>query len=290
MALKVRVFSALVFGPALLAAIFFASTPFFDWFCAALVALGGWEWARLAGVNQPALRALYAVASSLGVAIGLSLAGAELPPLPAFGEQPRGIARSVAYSAMLLWLVNLAWLSRRRFLGEVTVSSVFAKLGLGLVVLICAGISLALIRHGDGGVARVLVFFLIIWAADVGAYAAGRLLGRRKLAPEISPGKTWEGVVGGQLLVAAVAGLCLLWLPEAWQPGPALLLWAALTAAVSVVGDLYISLLKRQRGIKDTGRLLPGHGGILDRFDSAFAAAPIFLAGLLASGSQALSS
>lgn len=289
MALKVRVFSALVFGPALLAAVFFASPLWFAWLSAALVTLGGWEWARLAGVANRSLRLLYGLACGLGVATGLSLAGADLPPLPAFGKEPLGVARSVAYSAVLLWLVNFVWLSRRSFLGEVNPSTVLAKLGVGLVVLICAGISLALIRYGDTGIARLLVFFLIIWAADIGAYAAGRLLGRRKLAPTISPGKTWEGVLGGQLLVAAVVGLCLLWLLDGWQPGPALYFWAALTAAVSVVGDLFISLLKRQRGVKDTGRILPGHGGILDRFDSVFAAAPVFLAGLLASGSHALS-
>jgi phosphatidate cytidylyltransferase len=128
----------------------------------------------------------------------------------------------------------------------------------------------------------VLAASAIVWIADTAAYFFGRAFGQRKLAPEISPGKTWEGVYGG-LAVVAVYALCLL--PFARDAGylpdigaPAVLAWlgiALVAAAVSVLGDLYESLLKRHAGVKDSGTLLPGHGGVLDRVDGLVAAVPL---------------
>ena len=121
---------------------------------------------------------------------------------------------------------------------------------------------------------------MIVWASDIGAYAAGRAFGRRKLAPHISPGKTWAGAYG-----ALVAGV-LLALIGAWLLGVrdarllALALLAAATVAISIVGDLFESLLKRHAQVKDSGSIFPGHGGLMDRLDSVFAALPIFAAGL----------
>jgi phosphatidate cytidylyltransferase len=126
-----------------------------------------------------------------------------------------------------------------------------------------------------------MTLLVIVWAADVGAYAIGRWLGRVKLAPKVSPGKTWEGVTGGVLLaaLAAWAAAVLLGLPAA----PLIGLGIA-TALASVVGDLTVSMFKRNVGLKDSGTLLPGHGGVLDRIDSLTAAVPIFALGLKLAG------
>jgi phosphatidate cytidylyltransferase len=122
---------------------------------------------------------------------------------------------------------------------------------------------------------------LIVWAADVGAYVFGRLLGRTKLAPAVSPGKTWEGVTGGLLLAGVAAGAAAAWVG---LPTNRLVVLGVLTALVSVLGDLTQSMFKRNVGLKDSGRLLPGHGGVLDRIDSLTAAVPAFVGGLVALG------
>jgi phosphatidate cytidylyltransferase len=138
----------------------------------------------------------------------------------------------------------------------------------------------ALSRYGAGLALTVLV---IVWAADVGAYASGRLFGRVKLAPAVSPGKTWEGVSGG-LLCAAFASWIAGHMLGTGIAVPALLGIGAATALVSVVGDLTVSMFKRNVGLKDSGRILPGHGGVMDRIDSLTAAIPIFCCGLWLAG------
>ena len=137
--------------------------------------------------------------------------------------------------------------------------------------------------HGSSayGPALSLSIFVIVWAADVGAYLVGRTIGRVKLAPEISPGKTWEGAIGGLIAATIAAALVatLLGLPLAVFVGV-----AAAATMLSVVGDLTVSMFKRYVGVKDSGRLLPGHGGILDRIDSLCAAVPLLYAGLWITG------
>jgi phosphatidate cytidylyltransferase len=143
----------------------------------------------------------------------------------------------------------------------------------GLLVGWSAWLALVVIRDHPGGATWVLWFLCLIWSADIGAYFAGHRFGRRRLAPQVSPGKTWEGVIGGVLVSIVVAGAMLVPM-GAWQP-----LWVPvilLLVGVSVFGDLFESVLKRQRGVKDSGALLPGHGGVLDRIDSVVAALPVF--------------
>ena len=137
----------------------------------------------------------------------------------------------------------------------------------GFVVILPAALAFVILPPRE-----VLLVLLLVWIADTGAYFAGRAWGRRKLAPGISPGKTWEGAIGGTagvLVYAIILGTFiegLFWVPY--------LLAAALLAVLSIVGDLFESAAKRQAGVKDSGTLLPGHGGILDRIDSATAALP----------------
>jgi phosphatidate cytidylyltransferase len=150
--------------------------------------------------------------------------------------------------------------------------------GAGVVVLVAPWVALMGLRD-DFGPAYVLFLLLLIWVADTGAYFAGRRWGRRKLAPTISPGKTWEGVFGAGMatLAFALVGAAVLEEGARW---PGFVAVCMVTVGFSIVGDLFESMMKRQRGVKDSGSLLPGHGGVLDRFDSLTAAAPAFLLGL----------
>ncbi len=134
--------------------------------------------------------------------------------------------------------------------------------------------------HGElpHGHALAMTVLAIVWAADVGAYTFGRAFGRIKLAPAVSPGKTWEGVSGGLVSAAAAAWIAAILIG---LPAGALLALGVVTAVASVVGDLAVSVFKRNVGLKDTGTLLPGHGGVMDRIDSLTAAIPVFVLGLM---------
>lgn len=221
------------------------------------MAAAGWEWGRLNAATSPWLCGL----ATLLLAAVLWTAGGNLP--------------------IVLWgLVALAWL-----LGGGLVLSRGVARWSGLPqwgrllfgVLLLAFSWLALVQWHALGRNALLSVLALVWAADTGAYAAGRLFGRHKLAPGISPGKTWEGVAGG--LVFALGGALLVHatLGPGWPALPQLLAVALPTVLFSIVGDLFESMIKRQHGAKDSGNLLPGHGGVLDRIDSLTAAAPIFL-------------
>jgi phosphatidate cytidylyltransferase len=155
----------------------------------------------------------------------------------------------------------------------------------GLPVLVPAFIALARLQVATGGFASgpqiVLWLVLLVIAADVGAYFAGRRFGRRKLAPRVSPGKTLEGALGGIALVSLIAwaGAAHFGLPQ-----PAVVAFGCVVGIFSIVGDLTESMFKRAAGLKDSGILLPGHGGLLDRIDSVTAAAPLYALGLFGTG------
>jgi phosphatidate cytidylyltransferase len=179
--------------------------------------------------------------------------------------------------AGLWWLLAVFWILR----GPQRVGAVLAAVA-GIASLVPVAVALGRLRLEPGQGAWVLLFaLLVIMAADVGAYFAGHRFGRIKLAPSVSPGKTWEGVIGGLLfsLIIAIVGARLLGWPVA-VVAPL----AVGAAAFSVVGDLMESLMKRHSGLKDSGHLFPGHGGILDRFDSLTAGIPLLTLGLLQAG------
>ena len=142
----------------------------------------------------------------------------------------------------------------------------------GWLVLTPAGAALAAVHARPGGAALAMTLLAVVWAADSGAWFCGRRFGRTRLAPRVSPGKTWEGAAGG-LAAGTAVGAAAWWLV---LPAPGLLLASVLAAGASVVGDLYESVCKRRAGVKDSGRLLPGHGGLLDRIDGLTAAAPVY--------------
>lgn len=153
-------------------------------------------------------------------------------------------------------------------------------LGLGLALLWICVHGLVYLQGFDQSGWILLYLLSLVWIADIGAYFSGRRFGKNKLAPAISPGKTWEGVIGG-MLANFLWMLLVHWISGGWGlPLLAFIVIGFVSAAISIVGDLFISILKREAGVKDSGKLLPGHGGILDRIDSIIAASPVFVAGL----------
>jgi phosphatidate cytidylyltransferase len=226
---------------------------------------GGYEWAGFAGLRRRAARLSYAAAMLLALTVFEILA-----------DDPRRL-ELILRAAALWWFVAFLWLALRSQSGGALAAGLA-----GFLVLVPAGIGLShLVTLHPDGQALLLFLLVLIAAADVGAYFGGRAFGRHKLAPRVSPGKTWEGFAAGMLAAAlvAVAGQRIFGAPF-W---PWLLL-CELVALVSVVGDLTESMFKRHVGLKDSGKLLPGHGGLLDRIDSLTAAAPTFLLGLLVLG------
>lgn len=230
-----------------------------------VISLGAWEWTRLVGLSKTRDRGLY-----VGGILALILAAWPLLDRMVFVNSLLSVS-VLAWCGALLWLRHYATHPDHRDQPWLTG---FA----GVVVLVAPWVAFMGLRS-DFGPGYVLFLFLLVWAADVGAYFAGRRWGRRKLAPAISPGKTWEGVAGAgaATLILAWLGAVLLGESVRWSAFVAVCL---MTAGFSIIGDLFESMIKRQCGVKDSGSLLPGHGGVLDRVDSLTAAAPVFLLGL----------
>jgi phosphatidate cytidylyltransferase len=182
-------------------------------------------------------------------------------------------------AGLALWILISFGLLAYRYNGNWPLLPRVLMLGIGLDLLwICVHDLIYLHEVYGGGM--LLYLFSLVWIADIGAYFSGRKFGKHKLAPTISPGKTWEGLVGG-LLANLVWIISVYQLSSGWGLGlPQFLLISLATSLISVVGDLFESILKREAGVKDSGKLLPGHGGVLDRVDSVIAAAPIFVAGI----------
>ena len=182
-------------------------------------------------------------------------------------------------AGLALWILIAFGLLAYRYNGNWPLLPRVLMLGIGLDLLWICVHDLIYLREVYGG-GMLLYLFSLVWIADIGAYFSGRKFGKHKLAPTISPGKTWEGLVGG-LLANLVWIVSIYQLSSGWGLGLLQFLLISLAASlISVVGDLFESILKREAGVKDSGKLLPGHGGVLDRVDSVIAAAPIFVAGM----------
>ena len=272
--LRQRVITALVLIALLLPALFAPTAWPFAVLTLILIAAAGWEWARLNGAAGTAL----AWGAGLAVACGAAFwAGwSEAPPRFAW------------------WLATLAWVLGGTFVlrggpkAWPTLAPVL-RLGVGLALLWAAWLAMASAR--TIGINFVMSLFCLVWAADIAAYFGGKALGKHKLAPAISPGKSWEGVWSGMLGAIVLAALWLWIDASARVDSPSvysrisdrlglagLVLVVLFLAAMSVVGDLFESLVKRAAGAKDRSGLLPGHGGVLDRIDALLPVFPIALA------------
>jgi phosphatidate cytidylyltransferase len=272
--LRARVITALVLLLLFLGAVFLLPDIYWALLTFAVMLAGGWEWARLSGYSRKA-RGTYLLALA---AFGLWLlswgnAGAEGGTTPAFSSPVYLLIFGVAAAFWLL--VAPVWL---KFGWRVTHPLMLAVSG-GLVLL---PLWLSLVYLRDLGPRVLLSLLAVVWIADTAAYFAGKKFGRRKLAPAISPGKTWEGVLGALLGVTAFgAGLAGL---SGMSPWLIAFFWGLV--ALSIEGDLFESWMKRQAGLKDSGDILPGHGGILDRVDGLTSSLPVAAFVLLSPISQ----
>jgi phosphatidate cytidylyltransferase len=269
--LRQRILTALALMLPLVLLVVFAPTWLFAVFALLVIGMAAWEWAQLAGLESRFARAGYIIAASI-LFVALLLSWRSIGWWSAW-------PLAVLVLAVLWWLfVFLALPWYRPGVGSGAGGRLLLRAA-GLLTLVPAGLALVWLHTIEP--LAVLYLILLVAAADTGAYFVGRRFGRTKLAPEISPGKTREGLFGALFAVIPV-GLLGVWLfGLAAMDALVLGLLSIVVALVSVAGDLQESVLKREAGAKDSGALLPGHGGVLDRIDSLTAAAPVFLFGLL---------
>lgn len=263
--LKTRIITALILAPIVIGGIFFLPPVGFALFTAAIITLGAWEWANMSGLEQQTGRVGYAAATAI-ILYGLVDVSAV----------------AVLWLALLWWVVCFL-LVRSYPAGSERWGSMPVRAIMGLLVLVPAWVGLNHLRAGgfqfgdtSNNLLVILYVFCVVWVADIGAYFAGRTFGKAKLAPRVSPGKSWAGVWGGLAAVAVLALVASLLVSASASETALLIIASLITGMVSVLGDLLESMLKRFRGIKDSSQLLPGHGGVMDRIDSLTAAAPVF--------------
>jgi phosphatidate cytidylyltransferase len=267
--LKQRLLTAAILIPITVWGILQLSTPYLAIGLAVLIIQGGWEWGGLMKLSPYGLRLSYAAV------VGLCLAGVWML---ISRESTDWLALPVI--SLFWWMLAVVWVlsfpkSSPRW------SPSWVKFVIGLLVLVPAWLAVVgLHEYGDKGPHLVLYLLSLIWVADSGAYFGGKRWGKHKLASSVSPGKTWEGVISALAasIVYAIIAAVIFSLPgNQW---PAFIVLSLVTVAFSIVGDLSESMFKRHADVKDSGTLLPGHGGVLDRIDSVTAAAPVFVVGL----------
>lgn len=262
--LRQRVITALVLIPLLLGALFVLPRSGGAIAIGLLFLAGAYEWGGFFGNGGLPQRVAYATTALVVIAVLFILAG-----------DPQ-VLKLVAALATLFWVGSLVLIARYPL--RIPTAAVVVT---GLAAISFAAVCLMRLHlDWQRGPELLLFIFVLVWAADIGAFFTGRAIGRRKLAPAVSPGKTWEGVFGGMLLAALAAVGGSLWFGHqpAWFP------LCVAVAAISVVGDLTVSIFKRNAGLKDSGSIFPGHGGVLDRVDSITAAGPVFVFGVLVIG------
>jgi phosphatidate cytidylyltransferase len=268
---RTRLITAVIMTPLAIAAILLLPTPWMVALTALLLLAVLWEWFRLAGIDDTLQRLLLLLAN---LALMVALAWASHTR---HGGSP-ALFQATILLGLLWWGLATLWLRAYDFGLHTTALARMAKLAAATLAVVPAWAALALLHaESPHGPRWLLTALAIVWAADSGAYFAGSHWGRRKLSPRISPNKTVEGLLGG-IVAGVLTGLALaLFAGASLHALPAVALAALLTVAAAVVGDLFESLLKRHAGAKDSGDLLPGHGGMLDRLDSVLAALPVFV-------------
>jgi phosphatidate cytidylyltransferase len=270
---RTRLLAALIMTPLAIAAVLFLDTPWLVALAAVLFLMGLWEWFRLAEIDDTLHRSVLLVAN-LAMMVAIVWAS----------RSSNGFSFVLFQIATVIgvawWVLAMLWLRNFNFASDHDTHARMFKLAAGTLAVVPAWCALALI-HGStaNGHRWLLIALLVIWAADSGAYFAGRHFGKHKLSPRISPNKTIEGLVGGMLAALVIALAAAPFAGATVAQLPAVALVVVVTVGFSVVGDLFESLLKRHVGAKDSGDLIPGHGGILDRIDSVLAALPVFALG-----------
>lgn len=262
--LKQRLLTAAILIPLFVFLVLKSSADVFCSVTAALVLFGAWEWAALMGLTHVTHRLYYVCFVLLAMWGSIYLSVLYVLPITFCWWLIASTLVVIYPRARSVWAKGLFW-----------------RAIMGLLVLIPTWFAINFIRVSDDGPYNLLFLFVLIWGADSGAYFVGKKWGKNKLAPNVSPGKTRQGLYGAFLVtvILAVAVLFLSDLPlRVW---PLAVLLSLITVLFSILGDLFESMLKRNVGLKDSGSLFPGHGGLLDRIDSLTAAAPIFALGCL---------
>jgi phosphatidate cytidylyltransferase len=265
-----RTVTSLVMAPVAIVAVLFLPTPWLAALVAVICLLGLWEWALLAGLDDVVPRSIY-------VAANLTLMAA----LP-WSDVNRShvLFRIGALVGAFWWVVAVCWLARPAFGRQASRWFRSLKLAAGTLCIIPAWCGLVVLHFGQQSGRRwALLAILMVWVADSCAYLFGTRYGRRKLIPQISPGKTWAGLWGGLLCAMAVTLACAPLVGVTLARLPLLAVLGLSGVMASVVGDLFESLMKRHAGVKDSGTLIPGHGGVLDRIDGLMAALPVIAIG-----------
>jgi len=264
---KLRILTALIMAPIAIAAVLLLPTAWATMAAAVVFLVALWEWLRLSGIHDT-------VAQGVLMVVNLALMVALVWASRTDAGFNWVLLQLMVVVGVLWWLLASLWLKHFSF------DNAYAKLLAATLAIVPAWCALAVI-HGEqpDGHVWLLAALAIVWAADTGAYFAGRRLGKRKLAPRISPNKTVEGMVGG-IVAGVIVGLAFaLFIGVSPSSLPAVALASLVAVLFSVVGDLFESLLKRQAGVKDSSHLIPGHGGLLDRMDGVLAALPAFALG-----------
>jgi phosphatidate cytidylyltransferase len=275
---KTRVLAALVMGPAAIAAVLLLPTPWMAALSAVVFLIGLWEWLKLAEIEDPIARGILLVTNLLlMVALVWASRSSTGGSLVLF--------QIMVIVGVIWWLLAMLWLRHYNFASDHDTHARIFKLAAATLSIVPAWCALALIHaERPSGHYWLLLALAIVWAADSGAYFAGRKFGKHKLSPRVSPNKTIEGLIGGVIAGMLVAMVAAPFIGAKFSDLPAVALVAAWTILFSVVGDLFESLLKRHVGAKDSGHVIPGHGGVLDRIDSVLAALPVFALGKLLFG------
>lgn len=262
-----RILTAIILIPLTLAGLFFLSPL---WFCilTGLISLGAaWEWSHLMEFKSVLARVIYLIISAI------ILCWIVFSPISI-----------VLVCTFVWWLFALLLIIVYPRGSERWGKSIITRGMMGLFVITPSFAAINLLRNQSEGVYAVLFLFILVFGADSVAYFVGKKWGRDKLAPLVSPGKTWQGFYGA-IIFTVVLTLLTLWVSNIpFTIWPWALLLSLITVLFSIVGDLFESMMKRKANVKDSGNLLPGHGGLLDRIDSLTAAAPIFVLGGLLLG------
>jgi phosphatidate cytidylyltransferase len=264
-----RIITALILLPLVILGVLKLDSEAFALIIGFIILLGGTEWCRMAGIRKRAHQVLFLALLALALWVSwLNLDDGDF-------------LRPLLWLGLAWWLAALVWVLIYPRGHGFWYGHGLIRGASGLLVLVPTFAALvALQAQWLFGPERVLFLMVLIWVADSGAYFTGRSLGRHKLAPRVSPGKSWEGVIGGVLASVAAAWAITTYMDVGIHFGPYAPLAFAVLILFSVLGDLTESMYKRQAGIKDSGHLLPGHGGVLDRIDSLTSASPIFLLAL----------
>lgn len=268
--LKQRIITSLILAPLALWALFGLSDTNFLILFSLIFLAGAWEWTSLAEIKTISSKVIFM----------LLLAGSMAASWVMVNACSNAVL-IIQISIVILWALIFAWIVA--YEKGIIKHQIHPRIRLllGLVLLPAPVLGLAfLLFNLEHDRLMIMLLFLLIWGADVAAYTAGRLYGKNKLAPNVSPGKTWEGVIGAVIMTTIVSLVAGLIMGSAFLPMAKLIIFCLAVMWFSIVGDLFESVLKRQTGIKDSSHIIPGHGGVLDRIDSLISATPLYVAGV----------